>query len=128
MITVTKGQWFPLTISNIQYGGVDFDLQGATDVKAALVSTTGVRAELGLTISAFNELSAVSDGNIAPGKYSVEVTAVGSDGKNYRMRSPLAVLEISSSTSPSNSSKARIQGDNWELTADVEMHEGQART
>ena len=128
MITVTKGQWFPITISNIQYWGVDFDLQGAKDVKAALVSTTCVRAELEFTISAFNELSAVSDGNIAPGKYSVEVTAVGSDGKNYSMRSPFAVIEITNSTTPSGSSKARIAGDNWELTADVEMHEGQART
>ena len=128
MITVTKGQWFPITISNIQYWGVDFDLQGAKDVKAALVSTTGVRAELEFTISAFNELSAVSDGNIAPGKYSVEVAAVGSDGKNYSMRSPFAVIEITNSTTPSGSSKARIAGDNWELTADVEMHEGQART
>ena len=45
MITATRGQWFPITISNIQYGGgADFDLQGAADVKAALVSSLGTRA------------------------------------------------------------------------------------
>ena len=42
MITVTKGQWFPLTIGNIRYGGAAFDLQGATEVSASLVSTLGV--------------------------------------------------------------------------------------
>ena len=61
MITVTKGQWFPITISNIQYGGADFDLQGATDVKAALISSLGTRAELSFEVTAYNELSAVSE-------------------------------------------------------------------
>ena len=32
MITVTKGQWFPLTIGNISYAGAAFDLQGATEI------------------------------------------------------------------------------------------------
>lgn len=128
MITVTKGQWFPITISNIQYGGADFDLQGATDVKAALISSLGTRAELSFEVTAYNELSAVSDGNLQAGKYSVEVTAVGSDGKNYRMRSPMTVIEITGSTTPSTASKTRVEGDNWELTADVEMHEAAAKT
>ena len=43
MITVTKGQWFPLTIGNISYAGAAFDLQGATEVSASLVSTLGVK-------------------------------------------------------------------------------------
>lgn len=129
MITVTKGQWFPLTISNVQYAGADFDLASATELKVALVSASlGRRAEVDYTLSAYNEISAVSDGTIAPGKYGLEISCKGADGKAYRMASPYAVIEISSTTTTSTSSKTRIEGDNWELTADIEMHEGQART
>lgn len=51
MITVTKGQWFPLTIGNISYAGAAFDLQGATEVNAALVSTLGVKSPLSFEIT-----------------------------------------------------------------------------
>lgn len=129
MITVTKGQWFPLTIGNISYGGAAFDLQGATEVSASLVSTLGVRSALSFGVTAYNELSAVSDGSLSAGKYAIEVSCKGADGKYYRMKSPGAVIEVSSSTTPSTgSSSVRVAGDQWELTADVEMHEGQART
>ena len=59
MITITKGQWFLLTIGNISYGGAAFDLQGATEVSASLVSTLGMKSPLNFEISAFNEISAV---------------------------------------------------------------------
>ena len=129
MITVTKGQWFPLTIGNISYGGAAFDLQGATEVSASLVSTLGVKSPLSFEITAYNELSAVSDGSLPAGRYAIELSCKGSDGKSYRMKSPGAVIEVSSSTTPSTgSTSVRVAGDEWELTADVEMHEGQART
>ena len=129
MITVTKGQWFPLTIGNIRYGGAAFDLQGASEVSASLVSTLGAKSPLSFEITAYNELSAVSDGSLSAGKYSIEVSCKGADGKSYRMKSPEAVIEVSSSTTPSvGSTSVRVAGDEWELTADVEMHEGQART
>ena len=129
MITVTKGQWFPLTIGNISYGGAAFDLQGATEVSASLVSTLGVRSPLSFEITAYNELSAVSDGSLSAGKYAIEVSCKGADGKSYRMKSPGAIIEVSASTTPSvGSTSVRVTGDEWELTADVEMHEGQART
>ena len=129
MITVTKGQWFPITIRNISYGGAAFDLQGATKVSALLVSTLGVRSPLNFEITAYNELSAVCDGSLSAGKYAIELTCKGADGKAYRMKSPGAVIEVSSSTTSSTgSTSVRITGDEWELTADVEMHEGQART
>lgn len=129
MITVTKGQWFPLTIGNISYAGAAFDLQGATEVSASLVSTLGVKSALSFEVTAYNELSAVSDGSLSAGKYAIEVSCKGADGKSYRMKSPGAVIEVSSSTTPSTgSSSVRVAGDEWELTADVEMHEGQART
>lgn len=129
MITVTKGQWFPLTIGNISYGGAAFDLQGATEVSASLVSTLGVMSPLGFEITAYNEISAVSDGSLPAGRYCIEVSCKGADGKSYRMKSPGAVIEVSSSTTPSTgTTSVRVTGDEWELTADVEMHEGQART
>ena len=129
MITITRGQWFPLTIGNIRYGGAAFDLQGATEVSASLVSTLGARSPLKFEITAYNELSAVSDGSLSAGKYSIEVSCKGADGKSYRMKSPEAVIEVSSSTTPSiGSTSVRVSGDEWELTADVEMHEAQART
>ena len=129
MITVTKGQWFPITIRNISYGGAAFDLQGATDVTASLVSTLGVKSPLNFEITAYNELSAVSDGNLSAGKYAIELSCKGADGKSYRMKSPGAIIEVSSSTTSSTgSTSVRVSGDEWELTADVEMHEGQART
>lgn len=129
MITVTKGQWFPLTIGNISYGGAAFDLQGATEVSASLVSTLGVKSPLNFEISAFNEISAVCDGSLSAGKYGIEVSCKGADGKAYRMKSPGAIIEVSSSTTSSTgSTSVRVAGDEWELTADVEMHEGQART
>ena len=129
MITVTKGQWFPLTIGNISYGGAAFDLQGATEVSASLVSTLGVKSPLSFEVTAYNELSAVNDGSLSAGKYAIEVSCKGSDGKSYRMKSPGAVIEVSSSTTSSTgSTSVRVAGDEWELTADVEMHEGQART
>lgn len=129
MITVTKGQWFPLTIGNISYAGAAFDLQGATDVTASLVSTLGVKSALSFEVTAYNELSAVSDGSLSAGKYAIEVSCKGADGKAYRMKSPGAVIEVSSSTTPSTGTPSvRVAGDEWELTADVEMHEGQART
>ena len=129
MITVTKGQWFPLTIGNISYGGAAFDLQGATEVSASLVSTLGMKSPLNFEISAFNEISAVCDGSLSAGKYGIEVSCKGADGKAYRMKSPGAIIEVSSSTTSSTgSTSVRVVGDEWELTADVEMHEGQART
>ena len=129
MISVTKGQWFPLTISNISYAGAAFDLQGATEVSASLVSTLGVKSLLNYEITAYNEISAVCDGSLSAGKYAIELTCKGSDGKAYRMKSPGAVIEVSSSTTSSTgSTSVRVAGDEWELTADVEMHEGQART
>ena len=129
MITVTKGQWFPLTIGNISYGGAAFDLQGATEVSASLVSTLGVKSPLSFEVNAYNELSAVSDGSLSAGRYCIEVSCKGADGKAYRMKSPGAVIEVSSSTTSSTgSTSVRVAGDEWELTADVEMHEGQART
>ena len=129
MITVTKGQWFPLTIGNISYGGAAFDLQGATEVSASLVSTLGVKSPLSFEVTAYNELSAVNDGSLPAGKYAIELSCKGSDGKAYRMKSPGAVIEVSSSTTSSTgSTSVRVSGDEWELTADVEMHEGQART
>ena len=129
MITVTKGQWFPLTIGNISYGGAAFDLQGATEVSASLVSALGVRSALNFEITAYNEISAVCDGSLSAGKYAIELSCKGSDGKSYRMKSPGAVIEVSSSTTSSTgSTSVRVSGDEWELTADVEMHEGQART
>ena len=129
MITVTKGQWFPLTIGNISYDGAAFDLQGATEVSASLVSTLGVKSPLNFEISAFNDISAVCDGSLSAGKYGIEVSCKGSDGKSYRMKSPGAIIEVSSSTTSSTgSTSVKVAGDEWELTADVEMHEGQART
>ena len=129
MITITRGQWFPLTIGNIRYGGAAFDLQGATEVSASLVSALGAKSPLKFEITAYNELSAVSDGSLSAGKYSIEVSCKGADGKSYRMKSPEAVIEVSSSTTPSvGSTSVRVSGDEWELTADVEMHEAQART
>jgi len=129
MITVTKGQWFPLTIGNISYGGAAFDLQGATEVSVSLVSTLGVKSSLNFEITAYNELSAVSDGSLPAGRYCIEVSCKGADGKAYRMKSPGAIIEVSSSTTSSTgSTSVRVAGDEWELTADVEMHEGQART
>ena len=129
MITVTKGQWFPLTIGNISYAGAAFDLQGATEVSVSLVSTLGVKSPLNFEISAFNEISAVCDGSLSAGKYGIEVSCKGADGKAYRMKSPGAIIEVSSSTTSSTgSTSVRVAGDEWELTADVEMHEGQART
>ena len=129
MITVTKGQWFPLTIGNISYGGAAFDLQGATEVSASLVSTLGAKSSLSFEITAFNEISAVCDGSLSAGKYAIEVSCKGADGKAYRMKSPGAIIEVSSSTTSSTgSTSVRVAGDEWELTADVEMHEGQART
>ena len=129
MITVTKGQWFPLTIGNIRYGGAAFDLQGATEVSASLVSTLGMKSPLSFEITAFNEISAVCDGTLSAGKYGIEVSCKGADGKAYRMKSPGAIIEVSASTTSSTGSTAvRVAGDEWELTADVEMHEGQART
>lgn len=129
MITVTKGQWFPLTIRNISYGGAAFDLHDTTEVSASLVSTLGVRSALSFEVTAYNELSAVSDGSLSAGKYGIEVSCKGADGKAYRMKSPGAVIEVSASTTPSvGSTSVRVAGDEWELTADVEMHEGQART
>ena len=129
MITITRGQWFPLTIGNIRYGGAAFDLQGATEVSASLVSALGAKSPLKFEITAYNELSAVSDGSLSVGKYSIEVCCKGADGKSYRMKSPEAVIEVSSSTTPSvGSTSVRVSGDEWELTADVEMHEAQART
>jgi len=129
MITVTKGQWFPLTIGNISYAGAAFDLQGATEVSASLVSTLGMKSPLGFEITAYNEISAVCDGSLSAGKYGIEVSCKGADGKSYRMKSPGAVIEVSSSTTSSTgSTSVRVAGDEWELTADVEMHEGQART
>lgn len=118
-----------MTIGNISYAGAAFDLQGATEVNAALVSTLGVRSPLSFEITAYNELSAVSDGSLSAGKYAIEVSCKGADGKSYRMKSPGAVIEVSSSTTPSTgTTSVRVAGDEWELTADVEMHEGQART
>ena len=129
MITITRGQWFPLTIGNIRYGGAAFDLQGASEVSASLVSTLGAKSPLSFEITAYNELSAVSDGSLSAGKYSIEVSCKGADGKSYRMKSPEAIIEVSSSTTPSvGSTSVRVSGDEWELTADVEMHEAQART
>ena len=55
MITVTKGQWFPLTFGNISYAGAAFDLQGATEVSASLVSTLGVMSALSFEVTAYNE-------------------------------------------------------------------------
>ena len=129
MITVTKGQWFPLTIGNISYGGAAFDLQGATEVSASLVSTLGVKSPLSFEITAYNELSAVSDGSLSAGRYAIEVSCKGADGKAYRLKSPGAIIEVSSSTTPSTgTTSVRVAGDEWELTADIEMHEVQART
>ena len=129
MITVTKGQWFPLTIGNISYAGAAFDLQGATEVSASLVSTLGVKSPLSFEVTAYNELSAVNDGSLPAGKYAIELSCKGADGKSYRMKSPGAIIEVSSSTTSSTgSTSVRVAGDEWELTADVEMHEGQART
>lgn len=129
MITVTKGQWFPLTIGNISYAGAAFDLQGATEVSASLVSTLGAKSPLSFEITAYNEISAVNDGSLSAGKYAIELSCKGSDGKSYRMKSPGAVIKVSSSTTSSTgSTSVRVAGDEWELTADVEMHEGQART
>ena len=129
MITVTKGQWFPLTIGNISYAGAAFDLQGATQVSASLVSTLGVKSPMSFEITAYNEISAVCDRSLSAGKYAIEVSCKGSDGKAYRMKSPGAIIEVSSSTTSSTgSTSVRVAGDEWELTADVEMHEGQART
>ena len=129
MISVTKGQWFPLTIGNISYAGAAFDLQGATEVNAALVSMLGLRSPLSFEITAYNEISAVCDGSLSAGKYGIEVSCKGADGKSYRMKSPGAIIEVSSSTTSSTgSTSVRVSGDEWELTADVEMHEGQART
>ena len=71
MITVTKGQWFPLTIGNISYDGATFDLQGATDVAAFLVSTLGMKSPLSFEITAYNEISAVCDGSLSAGKYGI---------------------------------------------------------
>ena len=129
MITITKGQWFLLTIGNISYGGAAFDLQGATEVSASLVSTLGVKSPMSFEITAYNEISAVCDGSLSAGKYGIEVSCKGADGKAYRMKSPGAIIEVSSSTTSSTGSTAvRVAGDQWDLTADVEMHEGQART
>ena len=97
MITVTKGQWYPLTIGNISYGGAAFDLQGATEVSASLVSTLGMKSPLNFEITAFNEISAVCDGSLSAGKYGIEVSCKGADGKSYRMKSPGAIIEVSSS-------------------------------
>ena len=98
MITVTKGQWFPLTIGNISYAGAAFDLQGATEVSASLVSTLGVKSPMSFEITAFNEISAVCDGSLSAGKYGIEVSCKGADGKAYRMKSPGAIIEVSAST------------------------------
>ena len=89
----------------------------------------GAKSPLSFEITAYNELSAVSDGSLSAGKYSIEVSCKGADGKSYRMKSPEAIIEVSSSTTPSvGSTSVRVSGDEWELTADVEMHEAQART
>lgn len=128
MITVTKGQWFPLTISNIQYGGADFDVQNATELQVSMVSQLGLRTEMQYNVTAYNELSMVSDGSMGVGKYTLEISCKGADGKAYRLRSTEPIIEVSASTTTSDQHSARVTGDNWELTADVEMHEGQAET
>lgn len=130
MITVTKGQWFPITISNIQYGGAAFDISSASDVTVALISTLGRKTELTYEVTAHNELTCISDGSVYAGKYYIELACTGSDGKSYRLRSNEPVLAVTESTQTSDSELAKmvISGDNWELTADVEMHEAAAKT
>lgn len=51
MITVTKGQWFPLTLGNIQWQGAAMDMTTATDISVALVSALGIRKAMKYDVS-----------------------------------------------------------------------------
>ena len=130
MITVTKGQWFPLTLGNIQWQGAAMDMTQATDISVALVSALGIRKAMTHEVSAYNELTCINDGTVSAGKYSIEITCKDAEGRSYRMCSPEPILEISATTVVSDAalSKVQVTGDTWELTADVEMHEAAART
>lgn len=130
MISVTKGQWFPLTLENIMYQGAAFDVRSATELSVMLVSALGQRKALSFEVSGYNELTCVQDGTVAAGKYYIELSCKGADGQSYRMRSPAPLLEISETTKTSDSTEnpVKVVGDKWELTADVEMREASART
>lgn len=130
MISVTKGQWFPLTLENIMYQGAAFDVKSATELSVKLVSGLGQRKALSYEVSGYNELTCVQDGTVAAGKYYVELSCKDTDEQSYRMRSPAPIIEISETTkiSDSTENKIKIVGDKWELTADVEMREASART
>lgn len=130
MITITKGQWFPLTLENIMYQGAAFDVRSATELSVMLVSALGQRKALSYEVSGYNELTCVQGGTLAAGKYYVELSCKGADEQSYRMRSPAPLLEISETTKVSDSTENQIKivGDKWELTADVEMREASART
>lgn len=130
MITITRGQWFPLTLGNIQWQGAAMDMTTATDINVALVSALGIRKMMKYDVSAYNELTCVQNGDVSAGKYSIEITCKDAEGRSYRMCSPSPILEISPTTAVSDAalSKMQVTGDMWELTADVEMHEAAART
>ena len=130
MITVTKGQWFPLTIKNISYGGVAFDIQSATDVSVTLEMYDDVCYALTCKATAYNELSCVSGNeDMFPGKYGIEMSCTGKDGRSYRMKSNGPFLQITEATEGSSGDSIMVvSGDTWELTADVEIHEGEAQT
>ena len=125
--SVTKGQWFPLNVTNLKYQAADFDLQSASDLVVNLVSSLGSKYSLSYNITAYNELSAVCDGSIPAGSYFLEITCT-LESKSYRMRSPSAVVKITTATTPSTAQKTVVSGDDWELTADCEMKEGAAES
>lgn len=132
MITVTKGQWFPITLGNIMYQGAAFNVSKAADISVSLVSVSdlGMKKNLTTKVSAFNELTCVEVGTVPAGKYDIEMTCKDEAGKNYRIRSAEPFLEISEATTLSYNklNVMKIVGDNWELTADVEIHESAATT
>ena len=130
MITVTRGQWFPLTIGNVMWNGAAFDFSKASDVEVALVSGLGTRHVLQSTAGAPNEVLCVCDGS-APGtgEYSLELTCSDDQGRRYRMQSGSAMLRVTDGGEVSTpGGMVHLSGDHWELTADVEMREAAAKT
>lgn len=127
MITITQGQWFPLNLTNIRYQGADFDALDASGIAVSLVNSNGAGYALTAKATAYNELSCVCDGDVPTGAYYLQITATLND-KSYRMKTPDVLVIISDATSPSTAQKTSVAGDDWELTADVEMAEGEAQS
>lgn len=129
LLSVTKGQWFPITLSGITYSGAAFNAKEATGLAVSLVSIIGTKYALTAEATAINEFSCVCDGGLSAGKYYLELSCTGTDGKAYRLKSSEPILSITEKTEASTSpGKIHISGDGWELTADAEIHEGQTTT